>query len=163
VSVWTQNPIGLRAASFLRGVLFGTGVAVSRIQGNVDNGEYIQKVKENYQLVVLGTELKPIAIWKDENIYNFTDPDFALGATPSSTGWVQQNLMQIRGHKFIPQWLIKEELSITSDKAKQLLSDYIHTVVGRYRGKILCWDVINEAIDDNNNSNPFNLRDSFWF
>jgi endo-1,4-beta-xylanase len=169
VSVWTQNPIGLRAASFLRGVLFGTGVTVSRIRENVDNGQYIQKVTENYQLVVLGTELKPIAIWKDENIYNFTDPDFALGATPNSTGWVQQNLMQIRGHNLVwakdthtPVWLLKEEASITPDKAKQLLSDYIHTVVGRYRGKILCWDVINEAIDDKNNSNPFNLRDSFW-
>ena len=25
------------------------------------------------------------------------------------------------------------------------------------------WDVANEAIDDRPNSNPFNLRDSFWF
>ena len=42
------------------------------------------------------------------------------------------------------------------------MSDYIHTVVGRYRGKIPWWDVVNEAIDDNNNTNPFNLRESFW-
>jgi len=44
------------------------------------------------------------------------------------------------------------------------MSDYIHTVVGRYRGKIAWWDVVNEAIDDSlNNSHPFNLRDCFWF
>jgi endo-1,4-beta-xylanase len=36
-------------------------------------------------------------------------------------------------------------------------------VVGRYRGKILCWDVVNKAIDDNNNTNPFNIRDIFSF
>jgi endo-1,4-beta-xylanase len=111
-----------------------------------------------------------MSIWQGENMYNFTDTDFILGATPNSTGWGQQNLMQIRGHnllwakdKFIPQWLIKEESNITSDKAKQLLSDYIHTVVGRYRGKIPWWDVVNEAIDDYNNTNPLNLRDNFWF
>jgi endo-1,4-beta-xylanase len=61
-----------------------------------------------------------------------------------------------------PSWLLKEEPSITPGKAKQLLSDYIHTVVGRYRGKLAWWDVVTEAIDDDNNTNPFNLRDSFW-
>lgn len=61
-----------------------------------------------------------------------------------------------------PAWLLKEESSITPEKAKQLLSDYIHTVVGRYRGKIPWWDVINEAIHDINTTNPFNLRDCFW-
>ncbi len=62
----------------------------------------------------------------------------------------------------ISQWLLKEEQNITSDKAKQLLSDYIHNVVGRYRGKISSWNVINEAIDDSNNTNPLNLRHCFW-
>jgi len=169
VNIRAQNPIGLRATSFLRGLLFGAGVNVRNLQQDVDNGQYIQKIKDNYQLLVLGTELKSQTIWQGENIYNFTRADFILGATPNSTGWAQQNLMQIRGHnlvwpkdKYTPQWLLKEESSITPDKAKQLLSDYIHTVVGRYRGKIPWWDVVNEAIDDNNNTNPYNLRDCFW-
>jgi GH35 family endo-1,4-beta-xylanase len=34
--------------------------------------------------------------------------------------------------KWIPEWLLKEEANITSHKAKQLLSDYIHSLVGRY-------------------------------
>jgi endo-1,4-beta-xylanase len=58
---------------------------------------------------------------------------------------------------------LKLESTITPDKAKQLLSDYIHTVVGRYRGKIPWWDVVNEAIDDKYNTNPLNIRDGFWF
>ena len=28
--------------------------------------------------------------------------------------------------------------------------------------KYLCWDVINEAIDDANNTNPLNIKNSFW-
>jgi endo-1,4-beta-xylanase len=79
--------------------------------------------------------------------------------------------MQLRGHNLVwpgdqhlPKWLLEQESSITPDKAKSLMNDYIHTIVGRYRGKIQWWDVVNEAIADaNNNSHPFNLRDSFWF
>ncbi len=168
VSVWAQNPIGLRASSFLRGILFGSAVGVGFLRQNVDNGQYNASILTNYQLVVPEGELKPKAIWKGENQYNWINADYLLGG-PNSTGWVQQNYIQIRGHnlvwaydEWIPEWLLKEEANITSDKAKQLLSDYIHTVVGRYRGKILCWDVINEGLQDTNNTNPFNLRDSFW-
>jgi len=79
--------------------------------------------------------------------------------------------MQLRRHHLlwpkgnrILKWLLKQESLITSDKAKSLLSDYIHEVLSRYRGKIPCWDLVNEAIDDsNNNSHAFYLRNSFWF
>jgi len=54
---------------------------------------------------------------------------------------IQQNKMQLREHnlvwdtdKQIPNWLVKEESSITSDKAKSLMSDYIYILLGRYRG-----------------------------
>ena len=166
--VQAQNPLGLRAASNLRGILFGTAVDVVHLQNNADDGQYNNQIKNNYDLVVPENELKPQPIWKGENMYDFTDPDFLLGA-PNATGWVQQNLMKIRGHnlvwaydEWVPEWLLKAESTITPDKAKQLLSDYIHTVVGRYRGKILCWDVINEAVDDRTNANPLNIKDSFW-
>jgi GH35 family endo-1,4-beta-xylanase len=36
----------------------------------------------------------------------------------------------------IPNWLIEQESTITPNKAKQLLSDYIHAVIGRYRYEI---------------------------
>jgi endo-1,4-beta-xylanase len=55
------------------------------------------------------------------------------------------------------------EKSITPEQAKTMLHDYIIDVAGRYKGRIMAWDVINEAIDDRPNNNPFNLRSSFWF
>ena len=167
-TIAAQNPIGLRAGASLRGVLFGTAVDVVYIRNNSDNGQYTQQLTDNYLLIVPETELKPMSVWQGENIYNWADADFLLG-TPGENGWVQENYMQIRGHnlvwaydEWIPEWLLKSESTITPDKAKQLLSDYIHAVVGRYRGKILCWDVINEAVDDYTNTNPLNIKDSFW-
>jgi endo-1,4-beta-xylanase len=166
-----QNPIGFRASASLRGLLLGTEAEVLHLQENVDDGQYISNIKKNYQLIVPGFELKPQHLWWGDNIYNFTDPDWLIGGTPNSTGWIQQNGMQLRGHNLlwagdshIPKWLLQQESSITPDKAKSLMSDYIHTVVSRYRGKISWWDVVNEAIDDvDNNTHPFNLRNSFWF
>ncbi|CAF4834471.1 unnamed protein product, partial [Rotaria sp. Silwood2] len=55
-----------------------------------------------------------------------------------------------------------QESSMTSDKAKSRLNDYIKAVIGRYRGKIPSWDVVNEAVDDaQNNSHLFNMRNCF--
>ncbi len=40
------------------------------------------------------------------------------------------------------------------------MRDHIHTVVGRYRGKIKAWDVVNEALADGSGTNL--LRNSLW-
>lgn len=40
------------------------------------------------------------------------------------------------------------------------MRDHIHTVVGRYQGRIKVWDVVNEAIADGNSTNI--LRNSLW-
>jgi endo-1,4-beta-xylanase len=42
----------------------------------------------------------------------------------------------------------------------QRMREHIHTVVGRYKGKIKCWDVVNEAIADGPSTNV--LRSSLW-
>ncbi|HUR45916.1 MAG TPA: endo-1,4-beta-xylanase [Candidatus Saccharimonadales bacterium] len=42
----------------------------------------------------------------------------------------------------------------------QRMRDHIHTVVGRYRGKIKVWDVVNEALADGAGTNL--LRNSLW-
>jgi len=40
------------------------------------------------------------------------------------------------------------------------MSNHIHTVVGRYKGKVKVWDVVNEAIADGPSTNI--LRNSLW-
>ena len=46
------------------------------------------------------------------------------------------------------------------DELLQRMSNHIHTVVGRYKGKIKVWDVVNEALADGNGTNV--LRNSLW-
>lgn len=42
----------------------------------------------------------------------------------------------------------------------QRMRDHIHTVVGRYKGQVKVWDVVNEAIADGNGTNV--LRNTLW-
>lgn len=42
----------------------------------------------------------------------------------------------------------------------QRMREHIHQVVGRYKGKVKCWDVVNEAIADADGTNI--LRNSLW-
>jgi endo-1,4-beta-xylanase len=42
----------------------------------------------------------------------------------------------------------------------QRMREHIHTVVGRYKGKVKTWDVVNEAIADGGGTNV--LRNSLW-
>jgi endo-1,4-beta-xylanase len=45
------------------------------------------------------------------------------------------------------------------DELLQRMREHIHTVVGRYKGKIKAWDVVNEAISDGGEEV---LRNSLW-
>ncbi|CAF3912007.1 unnamed protein product [Adineta steineri] len=165
------DPIGLRASSALRGVLFGTAANINNLRKDIDGGQYNSFIKKNYHVIEPENDFKPMKLWRGINNYSWIDCDWLLGSTLNSTGWAQQNGMQIRGHtlvwaqdKYTPDWLLKQESSLSSDKVKLLLSDYIHAVVGRYQSKVLWWDVVNEAVEDSkNNSRPFNLRDCFWY
>ena len=46
------------------------------------------------------------------------------------------------------------------DELLQRMREHIHTVVGRYEGKVKSWDVVNEAIADGTGTNV--LRNSLW-
>ncbi|MEW6156353.1 MAG: endo-1,4-beta-xylanase [Verrucomicrobiota bacterium] len=46
------------------------------------------------------------------------------------------------------------------DELLERMREHIHTVVGRYKGKVKVWDVVNEAIADGQGTNV--LRNSLW-
>jgi endo-1,4-beta-xylanase len=171
---------GLRNLAEKRHIPLGTAVQIKLLKSNADDGMYERSLDSNFNMVAPENELKPPYLWRGKTSYNFEDTDFLLGA-PGKTGWAQRHGMTVRGDCLIygnddryalPDWIITKparkinkrvEESLTRSEVIELLRSYIHAVVGRYKGKVAYWDVVNEAIDDRKNGNPCNLRDSFWF
>jgi endo-1,4-beta-xylanase len=58
----------------------------------------------------------------------------------------------------LPSWFAG---TATKENAKQIMTDHILTVGGRYKGKIHSWDVVNEAINLSD-GRPDALRKSPW-
>ncbi|WDF56159.1 endo-1,4-beta-xylanase [Mucilaginibacter sp. KACC 22063] len=95
-----------------------------------------------------------------ENYYNWKDAD-------SIVAFAQAHGMRVRGHNLCwhqqtARWMFYDKSGqlVSKDVLLQRLKDHIFKVVGRYKGKIYAWDVVNEAIDDD--STKF-LRNSLWY
>ncbi len=105
------------------------------------------------------TALTPRKAMKWEQLHPERDRyDFVRADTLMD--FAQANAMQVRGHTLVwhmqnPQWLY--EMPGGRDEFSALLRDHIFTVVGRYRGRVVHWDVVNEAIDTNGA-----LRNTIW-
>src|SRR5262245_7838999 len=68
-------------------------------------------------------------------------------AADEIVAFAQARGIRVKGHALVwhgdsPAWL--EALSAAEARASLL--DHIRTTVGRYRGRIAAWDVVNEAI-----------------
>ena len=104
--------------------------------------------------------MKPEPIHPEEDRWQFDRADALVE-------WAVRNKLSIHGHTLVwhaqtPDWFFRD-----GDKATvtQRMKDHIHTLVGRYKGKIQSWDVVNEAINDGGNEETANteaLRNSKW-
>ncbi len=107
-------------------------------------------------ILVPDGELKWGQLRPSPDTYNFAPADWLLNFT-------QQNNMKLRGHTFVwyqrlPKWF---DGYVTSANAKQVLTDHINTVMGRYAGKLQSWDIVNEVMNPKDNR-PDGLRNSPW-
>src|SRR5499426_425008 len=142
----------LRDAAAARGLRVGAAVNMNPFR---NEPIYSQTLGREFNMLVAENAMKFDALHPAQNTFNFTDAD-ALVA------FAEANNMAVRGHTLvwhnqIPGWLTGG--NFTRDQVIAIMRDHIMTVVGRYRGRILAWDVVNEAVSDNNGQ----LRtDSFW-
>jgi endo-1,4-beta-xylanase len=62
-------------------------------------------------------------------------------------------------HSQVPAWVFRDDKGnfVDRDTLLKRMHDHIQTVVGRYKGRIQSWDVVNEALNDDGT-----LRQSPW-
>jgi endo-1,4-beta-xylanase len=120
------------------GGLIGTQADHTVLRQNSPLTRFIQN---NLSILTPGNDLKWAALRPTPNIYHFEDADFVVN-------YCQTRGIAVHGHNlcwnsYNPWWV---QSTVNSSNGEKLLRDHIHTVAGRYRGKIDSWDVVNEPI-----------------
>lgn len=76
----------------------------------------------------------------------------------------EKNGMFVVGHTLVwhqqtPDWVFEDDEGrpLSREALLERMRDHIHTVVGRYKGRVHGWDVVNEALEEDGA-----LRDSPW-
>lgn len=134
---------------------FSIGVAVSPRALTTDEA---QLIKKQFNSLTAENAMKSQNIHPKENEYFWKDAD-------SIAAFAQRNNMKLRGHTLVwhnqvPSWIFLDNgQTVSKEKLLERLRTHIQTVVGRYKGKIYAWDVVNEAISDNPNEY---LRNTKW-
>jgi endo-1,4-beta-xylanase len=80
---------------------------------------------------------------------------YAFGDADALADFARGNGFKMRGHTLVwhnqtPNWVFEntDGSQVTRETLIERMREHIHTVVGRYRDAIYCWDVVNEAISD---------------
>lgn len=116
-------------------------------------------IVKHFNSITAENEMKPISVRVSETEYNFKKADILAE-------FAQTNKMKLRGHTLVwhnqtPGWFFtnKDGGPATRELALHRMKEHIDTVTTHFKGKTYCWDVVNEAIDDNASGY---LRKSKW-
>lgn len=138
--------------------MFKIGVALNRWQLEQRNQEATQLITEHFNAITPENLLKWERVHPRPDEYNFESADryVAFG---------ERHDMFIVGHTLvwhsqIPGWAFEDGNGDELDRAALLrrMKDHITTVVGRYKGRVNAWDVVNEAATWSDG-----LRQSKWY
>jgi xylan 1,4-beta-xylosidase len=129
------------------------------IPGNY-SAEELNLVKGHFNIVTPENCMKPGPVHPAEDRWNFERPDALVK-------WSAENKLPVFGHTLVwhaqtnPWFFDGGDNGVITKRMK----DHITTLVGRYKGKVVGWDVVNEAINDGGNAETAkteNLRNSQW-
>jgi len=136
---------------------FRIGAALNPSQFSEENAEAVALIKSQFNSITPENILKWEAVHPKPDTFDF-------GPADSYVAFGEKYKMFIIGHTLVwhnqtPKWVFEDAQGtpLTRDALLERLHDHISKIVGRYKGKIRGWDVVNEAVDDNGN-----LRRSGW-
>jgi endo-1,4-beta-xylanase len=130
----------LRGLAAAKGLVYGTTISAAQIKADAD---FVALVLQQAGLVVPENDMK----WQDMNRGTPGDDDF--GPADTIVDFAVENRLVLRGHNLLwyfrtPGWFFH----LPSRAAKEAaIVTRIRTMVGRYRGKVNSWDVVNEPIE----------------
>lgn len=140
----------LRRLAEPAGPRIGAAVSVSILE---KDSAYRSLLATQFDLATPENAMKFSVIHPERGRYDFSHAD-ALVA------FAERHGMAVNGHVLVwdqqlPDWLIQGRFS--RDELKAILRDHIETLVSRYKGRVVSWDVAAEAVGEDGRQ-----RETFW-
>ncbi|MGB7847156.1 MAG: endo-1,4-beta-xylanase [Candidatus Acidiferrum sp.] len=155
VAVTETRAPGTLKDAYRGAFMIGAAVNVAQFTGQDSGGAALVQTQFN--------SITPENVLKWENVHPRPD-GYAFELPDQYVEFGEQNRMFIVGHCLVwhsqvPAWVFRDERGNLVDRQVLLkrMSDHIHTVVGRYKGRLKSWDVVNEALNEDGT-----LRQSLW-
>ncbi len=157
VTMWCQVAKGQTSLRSAATDLFEVGVGISdQIPARTNDWPLLTK---QFGTVTPENCMKPVAIQPTEGQFNFSQAD-------AFVEFAARNRLKVVGHCLVwakddrtPPWFYRDgDQPASRELLLARMRKHIETVVGRYRGRIAAWDVVNEALDDGTNF----IRPSGW-
>jgi endo-1,4-beta-xylanase len=144
---------GLNARAAAKGLFFGAAVDDGQLRGDA---RLLADVAAECGIVVGESSFKWEALQPNRGQFSFARADALLQ-------FAARNHLRVRGHTLVwheanPPWLAK---ALTPQTGEALLTGYIGTVCGHFRGRLAHWDVVNEPLHPEDGQ-PLGLRDTPW-
>lgn len=139
----------LRDAADTSGHLIGIALSARRLA----EPEYAETARAEFNYVTAENEMKWQFLQPQPGVFDFERADEIMS-------FAEANGMLVKGHTLVwhsqlPDWVAA---LTTPDEVRSAMLTHIETVVGRYRGRVQAWDVVNEAWQDNGRD----LRDTVF-
>lgn len=137
---------------------FKIGAALNRRQIFEQDTRGAQIVSKHFNSITPENILKWALVHPEPERYDFA-------ASDRFVEFGQKRGMFIVGHTLVwhnqtPRWVFEDGKGNSADRETLLkrMRDHIFTVVGRYKGRIKGWDVVNEALNQDGT-----MRQSSWY
>ncbi len=134
--------------------------------------------REDGEAGIAGREFNML-VGENEMKFDATEPSrngFSYGGADAVMAAADRYSQSVRGHTLawhsqVPEWVSKDGKKNNHNYSKRelldILKNHIFNVVGRYKGRIVEWDVCNEVLDDDQSivrTDPkaYRLRPSIW-
>ncbi len=142
----------LRDLADQRGFLIGFA-AVLNSSKLADNELYRQIAADEFNIITPENSHKMGWIQPHRGFFEWEDAD-------DLANYASEKGMVLHGHPLVwfsqlPGWV----QNLDPSEARTVMNDHINALVGRYRGQVKIWDVVNEAINDVDGQ----LRQSVWY
>jgi endo-1,4-beta-xylanase len=152
----TDLPPAIALKDAFRGA-FRVGAALNANQFSERDTRGAALVTAQFNTITPENVLKWESVHPRPDTYDFAAPD-------QYVAFGEKNDMFVIGHTLVwhsqtPRWVFQDESGrpVSRDTLLARMHDHIRTVVGKYKGRVKGWDVVNEALNEDGT-----LRRSPW-